>query len=201
MEFLRASWRYLVAWAAITGLGVSLGIFGQRYFSGNWVGILSLVIIMIGLIVMSIGGAIVTIKKFPRFKAATLEWYAYRVVSLIVIFPIGYAAGLLFRGPITYEKELAQGLLTTSSVLVALSGVLLGIARFSVAKKPPWDMLARRFKIDLILSLFSGFVTMFLVLFWYAKATSGFLEWAGYSFFIQLACVVIFLFFPKYYTK
>ena len=200
MEFLRASWKYLVASAVLIGLGISLPIFGQRYFSGSWVGILSLVIIMIGLIVMSIGGAIVTIRKFPQFKSAIVERYAYRIIG-VMIMPLGYVCSLLFNGPIAYEKELAQGILTASSVLMALSGVLLTIARFPKTKPGPQDIMYRLFRGTLIFSLLAGFVAMFLVLFWYAKATSGFLEWAGFSFFVQLGYVLLFLFFPKYYTK
>jgi glucose uptake protein GlcU len=200
MEFLRASWRYLVASVVLFGLGISLTIFGQRYFTGNWVNILSLIIIMIALIVVLIGGAITTIRKFPQFKATTVERYTYRIIG-VMIMPLGYFCGELFNGPIVYEKELAQGFLTASSVLMALSGVLLTIARFPKTKPGPQDIMSGLFKVTLIFSLLAGFVTIFLVFFWYAKATSSFLEWAGFSFFVQLGYVLLFLFFPKYYLR
>jgi hypothetical protein len=200
MEFLRAFWRYWVASAVIFGLGISLNILGHRYFSGSWVDILSLVIIMIGLIVPSIGYAIVTIRKFPRFKSITVEHYTYSIIGVMMM-PLGYVFSTLFNGPIAYEKELAQGFLTASSVLMALSGVLLTIARFPKTKTGPQDMMSMMFKGTLILSLLAGFVTIFLVFFWYAKATSNFLEWAGFSFFVQLGYVLLFLFFPKYYLR
>lgn len=200
MEFLRASWRYLVASVLLYGIGISLLIFGQRYLDGSWVGILSVIIIIIGTIVILIGGAITTIRKFPQFKSATIEKYAYTLIS-VMIMPLGYVCGLLFNGPIAYEKELAQGVLTASSVLMALSGVLLTIARFPRTKPGPQDIVTGLFKGTLTLSLFAGFASMFLVLFWFAKAKSGFLEWAGFTFFVQLGYVLLFLFFPKYYTR
>jgi hypothetical protein len=203
MDLLRAIRRSLTAVVILFCLGILLLILRQRNVVGDWAGVLAIVLTVFAVIVLWISVYRATIKRSPnpKFRAATREFFAYRILRYIMIALIFFPAGLLFLGPITYEKELAQGLLTTSSVLVALSGALLGIARFSVAKKPPWDILAGRFKIDLILSLLSGFATMFLVLFWYARATSGFLEWAGYSFSIQLACIVVFLFFPKYYLK
>jgi len=200
MELFRASWRYQVAAAVLFGLGIALLIFGQRYFAGSWVVILSIVMFAIALIVMLIGGAITMIRKFPEYKSAIVEQYAYRIIG-VMIMPLGYVGSLLFKGPIAYEKELAQGVLTASSVLMALSGVLLGIARFPATKQGPQEIVSGLFKLALISSLFSGFATMFLVLFWYAKATSGFLEWAGCAFVVQLGYLLLFLLFPKYYSR
>lgn len=143
---------------------------------------------------------IAMMRAFPQNKMAK-EFSVFQILKLLVPFMLGIILFLLLRGPIAHEKELAGGILTASSIVLALSGVLLGIARFSAVKKTPEEILAGTFKLVLIFSVIAGLITIFLSLFWYAKGTSGFLEWAAVAFGTQLGYVLIFLFFPKYYLR
>ena len=176
-------------------------ILKARNITGDWVDVLFLVLTAFALIGVSVYTARDIIKKFPKHKDATIEWHVARIVQFLVVLLLGYAAGKLFSGPIAYEKEFAQGVLTASSVLMALTGVLLGIFRLPTAKKPLEDLVVSRFRLNLILSLFSGLASIFLILAWYAKANFSFLQWAFYPFCLQLCFVLAFLFFPKYYLK
>jgi len=194
-------WRYIIAFTVLICLGILLLILRGKNILGDWADVLFMVVMAFSLILITVSAAIFAIRKFPQHKDATIEWRTSRIVQLLIVFPLGYAVGKLFSGSIAYEKEFAQGLLTASSVLMALTGVLLGIARFSAAKETPEDLVATRFRMNLILSLFSGLASIFLILAWYAKANFGFLQWACYSFCVQLGFVLIFLFFPKYYLK
>jgi len=194
-------WRPLIAVAVLFCLGILLLVLRERHIVGDWANVLSIALIAFACILMMVSGTIVTIRKFPKYKDATIELNLQRIVQFIIVIPLGYATGKLLSGPIAYEKEFAQGLLTASSVLMALTGALLGIARFSATKETPTELVVSRFKMSLILSLFSGLTSIFLILFWYAKATFGFLEWACYTFCFQLGFILIFLFFPKYYLK
>ena len=135
----------------------------------------------------------------PAKRRPVREASVFFILSRTLPFFGGLVLTLLFTGPVIYERELAQGILTCSSVLFALSSVLLGIARFSTSKNELEDLSADLVKAVLFFSLAAGLVCMFLVLFWYAKGDLGLLKWSCLSFFTQVGYVLTFLCFPKYY--
>ena len=129
------------------------------------------------------------------------QFIAVRVLGFVIPFPIGLALGWLLLAPLVHEKDFVQGIFTASSVLIGLSGVLLGIVRFPRYANIAEKLLAGTFKAMLILSLVFGLLTIFLSLSWYAKAGFDFLRYAVMSFGCQLGYILVFLFFPKYYLR
>jgi c-di-AMP phosphodiesterase-like protein len=200
MKFFKASWRYLIVFVVLTIIGILLLTIYQEENNSGWIKPLSVIILLFALFILNLGLRAALIKQFPKSKQFTSERFNYRFVQLLVA-PIGFMLGMLFSGTIVYEKEFAEGILTASSVLMALSGVLLTIARFPRTKSELQNINNSIIRSTLLLSLFAGFACMFLVLFWFAKVESSFLEWAGLTFFIQFGYVILFLFFPKYYIK
>jgi len=139
--------------------------------------------------------------RFPEAKATTAEQLIDKLLSQIIAFSLGGIVAFFFKGTLVYEKELVQSILTVSSVL-GLASVLLGIARFSEYKNDRFSFLiVGVLKSRLIGSLFFGVAAMFLSLFWYAKNIDSLVFWAMFCLCVQLAQVLVFLFFPKYYIK
>jgi hypothetical protein len=202
MDFIRFNWRYWIAALIFLCLSLSLMIFPECFvnFIGQWINILSFGFAALAIIIISAGGSIFFIKKYPKLRGIK-ELAIYRVVNHVVPLLLGYVFAHLIHEPIIYEKELAQGIMTSSSILLALSGVFLSIGRFSAKKKSIEEIMAGVFKTYLILSVVVGFITILLVLFWYSKASFSYLWWAIFTFGIQLGYILVFLLFPKYYLK
>jgi len=206
---LRAMWKYLLLSAICICLAILLEVGKAHswphllagFYAGPWLDILFIALVISNFVFISVGAVAVGIKEFPEHKSAHIEHGRRMIISMVVTIVLGYSISKLFTTPIVYEKEFAEGIITASSVVTALSGALLAIARFPATKPSLGHMLASSFKLNLIVSLIAGPVTLFLILFWYAKATPSLLQWAVFSFAYQLLNVLIFLFFPKYYLK
>jgi hypothetical protein len=126
---------------------------------------------------------------------------AIKVLGFVIPFIIGWFLAWLIEKPPVHETDFVQGILTASSLLVGLSGVLLGIVRFPQHANIADKILVGTLKAMLILSLVLGMLTILFSLSWYAKGTSALLRCAVMSFGSQLGYVLMFLLFPKYYLK
>jgi len=199
MNLLKLFWKYLVVFLLLSSIGFVI-LFWQKENHGIWIRVLSWFLMLVALFILNIGGAMVAIKQYPKFKSYTIEHYTFRSIRLFTI-PLGYIFGMLFSGQIQHEMELAQGFLTASSILTALCGVLLTIARFPKGKNSPQEINNSLIRSSLVFSLFAGFVCILFVLFWFAQSKSWLLEWAAMAFLIQFGNIFVFLFFPKYYLK
>lgn len=205
MSFLKEIWKYVVASVILGSLAFAMGMLSEvsdkpqwvSNFISGWGQISFLILIFSGSAIIVIGGAVAGFKRFPKFKKDIREYALYRIIGSAVPWVLGYLVAELLKGEIVYEKELVQGIFTGSSVVLALSGVLLGIARFSPKEKTPEEILTSIFKLHLILSVIAGLVTIFVLLFWYAKGDSKFLFWATFTFSVQLGYVLTFIFFPS----
>jgi hypothetical protein len=202
-------WKYLLS-SAICACLVLLLILGREnswprwlggFYASPWLDILFVALVISGLVLIRVGAVSVGIKKFPEYKRAHIENGRRMIIGTVVSAVLGFSISKLFSTPMVYEKEFAEGIMTASSVVIALSGALLAIARFPTTKPTVEDIVASSFKVSLIVSLIAGLVTLFLILFWYAKATPSLLQWAVFPFAFQLLSVMVFLFFPKYYLK
>jgi hypothetical protein len=209
VDLLRAMWKYLLLSAICICLAILL-ILGKvnswphlfaGFYASPWLDVLILALFFSNVVFISVGTVAVGIKKFPEHKGAHIEHGSRRIIGIAVSIVLGYSVSKLFSTPMVYEKEFAEGIMTASSVVIALSGALLAIAKFPATELSVEDIVASSFKLNLIVSLIAGLVTLFLILFWYAKATPSLLQWAVFSFAIELGNVMIFLFFPKYYLK
>jgi hypothetical protein len=129
------------------------------------------------------------------------QYITLKVLSYVIPFTLGLVFGWLLKTPLKHETDFIQGILTASSVLVGLSGVLLGIVRFPRPGNIAEEIVVGAFKVMLILSLLLGILTILLSLSWYAKGNSALLQGAVISFGSQLGYLLVFLLFPKYYLR
>ena len=162
----------------------------------RWVLTLLLVFLLM-LIPISFG--ILAARRFPKHTSTIARYTVYLSLSTIIPLGLGYLMSLLFKGPITHEKELVQGILTVSSILLALNGVMLRLAKFPEDNETPEGLIAGCFRANLVFSLLAGLVTIFLALAWFANGTPNLIQWATFGLFVQLGCLLVFLLFPRYY--
>jgi uncharacterized membrane protein len=209
VDFLRAMRKYLLLSAICFCLVILLALGKENswphllagFYESPWLEVLIIALVISSFVFISVGGVAMGIKKFPEHKSAHIEHGRRMVIGMAVSMVLGYSISKLFSTPMVYEKEFAEGIMTASSVVTALSAALLAIAKFPATERSVEDILASSFKFNLIVSLIAGLVTLFLILFWYAQATPSLLQWAVFSFTVALLNVIVFLFFPKYYPK
>jgi small-conductance mechanosensitive channel len=171
------------------------------FYTSPWLDVLFVALLISNFTFLSVGTVTVAIKRFPKYRSGYIEQGRMMIIGTAASVLLGYSISKLLSTPIVYEKEFASGIMTASSVVIALSAALFAIAKFPATERGVEDYLANPFKISLIVSLIAGLVTLFLTLFWYAKDIPSLLQWALFSFAYQLLSVMVFLFFPKYYAK
>jgi hypothetical protein len=142
---------------------------------------------------------ILAAKRYPRLFPAVRKHVLFRSLGTIVPLVLGYIVSQVFKSPIVYEKELTQGILTASSILLALNGVMLRLAKFPDEDRIVEAITAWQLRVNLLLSLLAGLITIFLALAWFAHGTPNLIEWATFGLFVQLGYLLIFLLLPRYY--
>jgi hypothetical protein len=102
----------------------------------------------------------------------------------------------ILKSPFAHIDGFAEAIITCSSILAAVAGVLLSMGIRSNLK----DNLSRLFvtsvKNTLFFSFLAGFASMLSILCWYSKDEFGTLRWGAVFFLTQLCylCAVLILF-------
>lgn len=208
MSYFRIGWPYIAAVVFFISLSLILAIFRETATVPKWyiallsdkVDVLIPAFMLTSFLIFLVGSSITLIRLFPKENAIN-RLVVYKVLNHIIPLIIGFIIVILIKNPPAFIKEFAMGILTGSGLLIALSIGLISKAKFSAKKDTLEEMLAIIYKNYLILSLIVGLITIFFVIFWYAKTTYIFLQLATFGFGVQLSYILIFLFSPRYYLR
>jgi uncharacterized membrane protein len=169
VDFLRAMRKYLLLSAICFCLVILLALGKENswphllagFYESPWLEVLIIALVISSFVFISVGGVAMGIKKFPEHKSAHIEHGRRMVIGMAVSMVLGYSISKLFSTPMVYEKEFAEGIMTASSVVTALSAALLAIAKFPATERRVEDILASSFKFNLIVSLLNVIVFLF----------------------------------------